>query len=1185
MKIHAADALHGMAEKLFFRRKGLRKSLARTLARRDRVFFGKKKPPVADYRFSLVDPFEVFGEKARFGDFFLVGDNWRNGTDKPVAILWGFNSWKWGFVADYLADYRVAFAPRKVSMLMALLAIRRFPVKADCFVVWGYTEPGIVTRHARWKRIPIHRMEDGFIRSSELGASHSTPYSLVLDDKGLHYNPDTESRLEAILNTKQFTDAERAAARGCIDLMLQLSLSKYTPGKLQKVSTPSIRLQRRVAIVGQVDNDMSMRMGNPEGWSMMDMIRLAKIEHPDAEIVYRPHPEVYEGYQRSRFVKRLVSRICVIESPDVPTAEFLDSVDHVYTVTSLTGFEALLRGKKVTVMGAAFYAGWGLTDDRVAFPRRRARHDLEALFHAIYLDYPIYLSHPANAELGFHTACLRIDADAAVGRYKQARIKRAGPPEDQALVAQTSYWPGLVFQGDGDALAAAIPRIDWLRFFSNAPGRIFQALVLHAIGGKLKTDAARDVFAARVRQLVEPDIFLKFLLGWRDVSPSSVIVKHVAWVLSQRLEDDIAAQTLLNRLNRLADWQRNGAGPAQQPSDAQSADGEQAPPPASFEKGYVMDDEQYLVLSEILDLHVKNKDYPKALDAIYKVAISGYASSGLMMKAARIAEACFDIRSARALALFCQRADLFGENRKSISTYLANLPTDIAEYSELGLKRDVALAISLNPERINDAFSLNHKYLADSEFMDEVAIGWLRLDNEHSVQKAIAYLEIGEPRRAMGILEEIVREGGEDDKLRVAYAKAQADLGNYTGALDTLNRARQVYPSEGNYKEYLRLLNFFGDFEQARRVLSDAQSLQLDVGDAFSMPVLLAEGQIEAAYRAYLNVPFRETMIRYFRDKYWLSEDVEELRNFLILAVYGPGDEIRFASLYPDFQRRFGDRGFRISCDYRLAPIFSRSFPEIEFVPIKRVRGFSKTYPRSFYDKLPGSDLCVVLDNDTLPAIEAANHIVMATDLIWHFRKSYDAFPTRPYLVADESLRATYRARMPEATLRVGICWRSSLTTRARNVNYLDVEELAPLFEIPGIQFVSLQYDDCEEELAWLRERFPGRITDFNEVDQYNDFDSVAAIMTNLDLVIAPATSVAEFAAALGCATWLFASSAEIDWRKRDEAGVDVWHACATIIGGEGGDRKAAMVRTMARRLREFAQMRRHPELELEKIA
>src|SRR5690606_27458289 len=65
--------------------------------------------------------------------------------------------------------------------------------------------------------------------------------------------------------------------------------------------------------------------------------------------------------------------------------------DHVATVSSQLGFDALCAHKSVTCFGAPFYAGWGLTEDRIAIPRRGTPRSLEQLAAAALLLYPSYV--------------------------------------------------------------------------------------------------------------------------------------------------------------------------------------------------------------------------------------------------------------------------------------------------------------------------------------------------------------------------------------------------------------------------------------------------------------------------------------------------------------------------------------------------------------------------------------------------------------------------------------------------------------------------------------------------------------------------------------------------------------------------------------------------------------------------
>lgn len=114
-------------------------------------------------------------------------------------------------------------------------------------------------------------------------------------------------------------------------------------------------------------------------------------ENPQAQVIYKPHPDA-------------VRDICRVLDEDVALADALDTVDHVYTTTSLSGFEALIRCISVTCLGAPFYAGWGATDDRQPCPRRTARRTPLEIFAAAYILYPRYFDPLNGGAIEFETA-------------------------------------------------------------------------------------------------------------------------------------------------------------------------------------------------------------------------------------------------------------------------------------------------------------------------------------------------------------------------------------------------------------------------------------------------------------------------------------------------------------------------------------------------------------------------------------------------------------------------------------------------------------------------------------------------------------------------------------------------------------------------------------------------------------
>src|SRR5205085_11086441 len=109
-------------------------------------------------------------------------------------------------------------------------------------------------------------------------------------------------------------------------------------------------------------------------------------------ILYKPHPDVVAGHRRGAVPDRNCLEYADEIVGEVPIGSLIDMVDEVHVNTSLAGFEALLRGRRVTTSGVPFYAGWGLTCDLGPVPSRRtATRTIDELVAATLLLYPRYL--------------------------------------------------------------------------------------------------------------------------------------------------------------------------------------------------------------------------------------------------------------------------------------------------------------------------------------------------------------------------------------------------------------------------------------------------------------------------------------------------------------------------------------------------------------------------------------------------------------------------------------------------------------------------------------------------------------------------------------------------------------------------------------------------------------------------
>lgn len=230
-------------------------------------------------------------------------------------------------------------------------------------------------------------VEDGFLRSRGLGANLIAPLSLVLDDEGIYYDATRPSRLEKLINgSNTLSDSARARAAALIERITDARLSKYN---LKARPLPEIPKGRRILVPGQVEDDASISFSASDVTDNLTLLEVVRRANPAAVIIYKPHPDVEAGLRIGEVPNAGELADVILHHADPIDA--IEAVDEVWTMTSLLGFEALLRGKKVTCLGMPFYAGWGLTDDR-AMPveRRQARVDLTELVHACLIAYPRY---------------------------------------------------------------------------------------------------------------------------------------------------------------------------------------------------------------------------------------------------------------------------------------------------------------------------------------------------------------------------------------------------------------------------------------------------------------------------------------------------------------------------------------------------------------------------------------------------------------------------------------------------------------------------------------------------------------------------------------------------------------------------------------------------------------------------
>ncbi|WP_316153901.1 capsular biosynthesis protein [Cupriavidus sp. BIC8F] len=233
---------------------------------------------------------------------------------------------------------------------------------------------------------PVLRMEDGFFHSDGLGSDMNAPQSQVLDRHGLYFDARRPSELTHILNQACFDEAELKRAAALRVLACRLGVTKYNLGRC--VPRWRVPANRRVLLVaGQVADDASIRFGTGAISTAEALLATVRQRNPDAFIVYKPHPDVLSG-NRNGLVH--AQRLADVVDADADVLSLIDRADEVHVLSSLAGFDALLRGKRVFTYGLPFYAGWGLTTDELEQPWRERSLTLDMLVAGTLLRYPVY---------------------------------------------------------------------------------------------------------------------------------------------------------------------------------------------------------------------------------------------------------------------------------------------------------------------------------------------------------------------------------------------------------------------------------------------------------------------------------------------------------------------------------------------------------------------------------------------------------------------------------------------------------------------------------------------------------------------------------------------------------------------------------------------------------------------------
>lgn len=355
--------------------------------------------PVTRTRISLTEAIDIMAARRLTNE-----ENRRN----YIAV--GFRRWKWphvkafasstGGTIEFESDLNVGF--------------QKAAREGKTVLIWAGKATDKVVEQCTKLGVPLIRMEDGFLRSVGLGVDYHYPFSLALDDCGIYYDPARPSRMTHILaEIKQHPDLPRLLERSdkLLNLIVENGLSKYnTPSdpevvkKLQKLP----RNKPVVLVPGQVDGDASVKRGGGLIQSNEQLLKAVRKNCPKALIVYKVHPDVVSGMKKGRISNETQKACTDLILTSGSLNDYWPYVDEVHTLTSLSGFEALLRGKRVVTYGKPFYAGWGLTTDEAFESQRKPVLTLKEFIAGVMILYPNYWDWQTSNACRPEDVCHRI---------------------------------------------------------------------------------------------------------------------------------------------------------------------------------------------------------------------------------------------------------------------------------------------------------------------------------------------------------------------------------------------------------------------------------------------------------------------------------------------------------------------------------------------------------------------------------------------------------------------------------------------------------------------------------------------------------------------------------------------------------------------------------------------------------
>ncbi len=290
----------------------------------------------------------------------------------------------------------------------------------------------------------------------------------------------------------------------------------------------------------------------------------------------------------------------------------------------------------------------------------------------------------------------------------------------------------------------------------------------------------------------------------------------------------------------------------------------------------------------------------------------------------------------------------------------------------------------------------------------------------------------------------------------------------------------------------------------------------------------------------------------------WQGEYLPD-KSIVLHFEQGYGDTLQFIRYAALVKQRVGM--VFVLCPPRLLRIVSRcagvdlAFDGSSFMPDCDVHASLMSLPAIFKTTIATVPQRVpYLVND--PIVLDRWRSVLARDLAWA--------ASRPGRASDQSAGGE-----PIRPFLIGVVWQGSPSHANDHWRSFPLERLIPIARLPGVRLVSLQVDHGLDQLRGLSREL--QVLELSS--QPRDFHDTAAIVSQLDLVITPDTSVAHLAGGLGVPVWS-ALSTVAEWRWMMDREDSPWYPSMRLFRQTQLDDWDGVFRRIADELRPILEKR-----------